>query len=467
MRALQWLQNKGVVLLNVAESERVVLDVNGVQYKKEGLPERRFLAALTKVPVPLPKVITKSGISKDEANICIGILRQKAAIALIKQKDLMVALTDQGVRLQGQTMLEEEFLKAHFPRPIASLRDEERAALDALSKRKQIILLEVVKTRSAAITPLGETLLQRGIAPGKVIDVLTPELVRSGEWKTKSFRHYDVKAHVPRINGGRRHFVEDAMTYIKKIWLEMGFVEMQGSMVQSAFWDLDALFVPQDHPAREMQDTFYLKGTAKLPQPLAKKVRAVHENGGSTGSAGWGGTWSEEISSQILLRTHTTVLSARTIAQLKESDIPAKFFSVGRVFRNETLDWKHLFEFHQVEGIVIDPNANLRQLIAYLREFYTKMGYADVRLRPAHFPYTEPSLEVEVLHPVRKEWIELGGAGIFRPEVVQTLFGIDVPVLAWGQGMERIITEYYKLQDLREMYTNDFDQLRTMRGWMR
>ncbi|MEK6823336.1 MAG: phenylalanine--tRNA ligase subunit alpha, partial [Nanoarchaeota archaeon] len=257
------------------------------------------------------------------------------------------------------------------------------------------------------------------------------------------------------------------IAYIKKIWLEMCFVDMRGSMVQTAFWDLDALFVPQDHPAREMQDTFYLKGAGTIPAPLAKKVKATHESGGTTGSRGWGGQWSEDVARQLLLRTHTTVLSAQTIARLKETDVPAKFFAVGRVFRNETLDWKHLFEFHQVEGIVVDPDANLRQLIKYLREFYTKMGYADVRLRPAHFPYTEPSLEVEVLHPIRKEWIELGGAGIFRPEVTQPIFGTDIPVLAWGQGMERIITEYYKFQDLREMYTNDVDQLRSVKAWMR
>ena len=95
------------------------------------------------------------------------------------------------------------------------------------------------------------------------------------------------------------------------------------------------------------------------------------------------------------------------------------------------------------------------------------MGYCDVRMRPAHFPYTEPSFEVDVYNSRKKTWIELGGAGIFRPEVTKPLIGKEVPVLAWGLGMERIITEYFKITDLRDLYKNDLKQLRRMKAWMR
>ena len=95
------------------------------------------------------------------------------------------------------------------------------------------------------------------------------------------------------------------------------------------------------------------------------------------------------------------------------------------------------------------------------------MGYADVRLSPSHFPYTEPSVEVHVLHPVRNEWVELGGAGVFRPEVVKPLLGVEVPVLAWGLGMERIITAYYGITDLREIYKNDVKFLREVKAWVK
>src|SRR3989344_6392857 len=108
-----------------------------------------------------------------------------------------------------------------------------------------------------------------------------------------------------------------------------------------------------------MQYTLYIAepGTAPLPAE-SKKIKAVHENGGKTGSKGWGSSWSAEEAKKLLLRTHMTVLSARTLSRLKQSELPAKFFAVGKVFRNEALDWKHLFEFYQVDGIVIDPNAN-------------------------------------------------------------------------------------------------------------
>ncbi len=149
--------------------------------------------------------------------------------------------------------------------------------------------------------------------------------------------------------------------------------------------------------------------------------------------------------------------------QLK--DLPKKFFAVGRNFRNETLDWSHLFEFNQFEGIVVDKNANFRHLLGYLKEFFKKIGYPQARFRPAHFPYTEPSVEIDVFHPVHKKWIELGGAGIFRPEVVVPLLGEWVPVLAWGPGLDRQLMEYFQITDIRDLYSNDLKQLREIKKW--
>jgi phenylalanyl-tRNA synthetase alpha chain len=216
-----------------------------------------------------------------------------------------------------------------------------------------------------------------------------------------------------------------------------------------------------------MQDTFYIKDPAmgKLPA-LAKKVKSSHE-GGVAGSTGWGGNWSEEVAKKNLLITHDTYLSAKVLANLKPEDIPKKTFQVMKVFRNEVLDWKHLFEFYQIGGIVVDEDANFRNLLGYLKQFFRKMGYKDVRLRPAHFPYTEPSCEIEVFHPIKKQWVELGGSGIFRPELVKPLLGKDVPVLAWGLGLERILTDYYEINDLREIYANDIKQLKEWKTFMK
>jgi len=469
MRALQWLENKKILHLHTEKQEQIILEKNGKLYKQHGLPEKAFLNNLTDSFQTLSQISQKASLSTEEINACIGLLRKKAAIEMQKDKELAIKLTPIGKDLQKKSSPEETFLAHTFPLPLSQLTASDTTILEDLKRRKEFIKIEEVKTTSITLTLEGKELLAKHKQDirKEVINRLTKEMLKTGSWKSQDFRAYDVEINVPKIHSGRKHFDNQALEYIKRIWLDLGFKEITGNYVQSAFWDLDALFVPQDHPAREMQDTFYLDGKAKLPTQLLAKIKSVHETGANTGSTGWQYTFSKEESEKILLRTHTTVLSAQTLSALKKEDLPAKFFAVGKVFRNEALDWKHLFEFYQVEGIVIDPEANLSHLKGYLREFYKKMGYEKVRMRPAHFPYTEPSLEIDVFHPIKKQWIELGGAGIFRPEVVKPLLGFDCPVLAWGQGMGRIITEYWNISDIRDLYKNDLQQLREIKTWIK
>ncbi|HLC52521.1 MAG TPA: phenylalanine--tRNA ligase subunit alpha [Candidatus Nanoarchaeia archaeon] len=463
IRALQWLENKKIITTKIEKFQIISLDKNGQRYKEKGLPEKIFLSVIDENFKGLNVITKKSKLSREEINACIGLLKSKKAIETEKGEFLQVKITDGGRKLLNYKTAEEEFLTKNFPLKIEEIKDIK--ILDELKKRKEFVKIEEQRNITVQLTELGVELLKEDLSQ-EVVNRLTAGMLKTGEWKNKQFRAYDVEINVPVKYPGKKHFVTQAVEYVKSIWLDLGFKEMQGNYVQSAFWDLDALFVPQDHPARDMQDTFYLPGTAKLP-PIWKKVKAVHENGGDTNSLGWGGEYSPEEASRILLRTHTTVLSAKKLAELKPEDLPAKYFNVGLVFRNEALDWKHLFEFYQIDGIVIDPNANLKHLKGYLTQFYKKMGFEKVRMRPAHFPYTEPSLEVDVFHPIRKEWVELGGAGIFRPEVVKTLLGIDVPVLAWGQGIGRIILEYWKIEDIRQLYKNDLKQIREMKLWLK
>ena len=467
MRALQWLQNKNIINLNEELKEIVDLDENGLKYKNNGLPEKNFLGEV-KGESPLDTIPKRSHLSKQELSISLGILKSKAAISIKKDKGIKIKITEQGKKLLNKGFPEEEFLKKNFPINVSELKDLDKLALNNLKKRKKIIKIDLIKEKIPELTDLGKQIIKQGIETKDVLDRLTSSMLKTGSWKNKNFRYYDVKINVPEISGGKRHFVSQAINYIKRIWLDMGFKEMTGTLVQTSFWDLDALFVPQDHPARDMQDTFYIKNPkyGKLPKKLLGKVKATHKNGWTTGSKGWQYKWSENIAKENLLRTHTTVLSAQTIANLKITDLPAKFFSVSRVYRNETLSWKSLFEFIQVEGIVVDPNANFKHLKGYLKEFFKKMGFPDARIRPAHFPYTEPSAEVDVLHPIKKEWVELGGSGIFRPEVVKPLIGKAIPVLAWGLGLERTIMEYYNIDDVRDVYKNDLKHLRKTKIWM-
>jgi len=468
MRALQWLENKGILKIKKELKEVGALDKNGEDYAKKGLPEKRVLSALAKEEIQFKDIVGKAKIEKEEFNVCLGALKSKAAILIDKG---VAKITEQGKKLLQKESFEEKLIaklsKGNVE--LKSLSPEEKFAYDNLKKRKQIVKTILLKNVNAELTEFGKKVSKEKISDAKTSDRLTPAMLKTGGWKGKKFRRYDVKINVPEISGGKRHFVSQAIEYIRKIWIEMGFKEMTGSLVQTSFWCLDSLFVPQDHPARQMQDTFYVKEPSRgvLPSPLWKKVKEVHENGGDTGSTGYGGKWSEDEAKKNLLRTHNTVLSAQTIANLKKEDFPAKFFSVGKVFRNEALDWKHLFELTQVEGIVIDPNANMRNLKGYLKEFFGKMGFPNVRIRPGYFPYTEPSAEVDVWHPEKKQWIELGGSGIFRPEVVKPLLGIEVPVLAWGLGMERSISEYFEITDIRDLYRNDLKQIRGMKAWMR
>jgi phenylalanyl-tRNA synthetase alpha chain len=220
---------------------------------------------------------------------------------------------------------------------------------------------------------------------------------------------------------------------------------------------MDVLFIPQDHPAREMQDTFYCKVPQRIPiveKQLLEKVAKVHENGGPTGSTGWGYTFSKAEGERALLRTHTTVNTIRYLYNHPEP--PCKVFSLERVFRKEAIDTTHLPEFYQIEGIIHEEGAHFRQLIGVLKEFYKRMGFEKIRFRPGYFPYTEPSMEVEVFW--NGKWMELGGSGIFRPEVTEPV-GVTNPVLAWGLGLERLAMLRYGLTDIRGLYISDLEWL--------
>lgn len=468
MRALQWLQGKELAKVSEAAKEVVELDINGIEYLKTGLPEMRFIKALKeKNNLSMDELMKAAKLSNEEFSISIGTLRGKAAISI--SQDKRFSITEQGMKLLAKPSLEELFLKKKFPLEVSTLGSEDKLALENLKKRKSIIKLGLVKTITAELTPLGKEISKLKLGSEEVIDSLSPKMLEDGLWKGKGFRSYDVSMSVPRVYGGKRHFVRQSIDYAKKIWTDFGFQEMEGPMLNTSFWNFDALFTAQDHPVRDLQDTFYIKNPkfGKLPsQKLVEAVRKAHESG-TPGSKGWRYSWSAEEAKKNVMRTHTTVLSARTIAAIKKSELPAKFFAVGRCFRNEAVDWCHLFEFNQTEGIVVDPNANFRHLLGYLKEFLKKMGYEKARFRPAHFPYTEPSVEMDVFHPVHKKWMELGGAGVFRPEVVVPLLGEDIPVLAWGPGFDRIMMEYYKLTDLRDLYKNDLKQIREIKYWMK
>jgi len=464
LRSLEYLQNKNIVKISLNKKKIIEIGINGALYKKKGLPERRLLNLLSEKKIlGLQEAQKASGLSNDEFKASIGVLKKKALIELKNQKIIFNANNEEI----SKKMLEESFIES-LPIEHDELSSEQIYAFKSLQNRKNILQINEKKLINIEVTDLGKELIKSKVKTQNLIEQITPEILKKDSlWKGKKFRRYDLTSPVPSINGGKRHFVNQAMDYAKRIWMDMGFKEMKGNMVQNSFWVFDALFTPQDHPVREMQDTFFIDRKDELPEKeIVEAVKKSHEKGVG-GSNGWKYSWSEEEAKRLVLRTHTTCLSAQTLSKLKEKELPAKFFAIGKNFRNETIDWSHGFEFHQSEGIVVDENADFRHLLGYLKQFFKKMGFEKIRFRPGFFSYTEPSVEVDVWHPEKKVWLELGGAGMFRPEMTIPLFGKHVPVLAWGMGPDRIITDYYEIKDLRELYQNDITKLRKMKFWMK
>lgn len=464
IRSLEYLKNKKIVEISSKDKKIVEIGVNGALYKKKGLPERRLLSLLEEKRIlKLSEAAKQAGLSDDEFKASLGVLKRKNLIELKKEKIIFG-----GSKGEIYKKSPEEIFLESLPVEQDSLSKEKIEIFESLQKRRGMVEVKEEKTFEIKVTDFGEKVLGLLGKGREMVENITPELLKKdSSWQSKKFRRYNVSLPVPQVSGGKRHFVNQAVDHARRVWTDLGFKEMSGNSVVSSFWNFDSLFTPQDHPVREMQDTFFIDKKEALPEKdIVKKVKESHESGVS-GSTGWKYSWNEEEAKNMVLRTHTTVLSAQTLSKLKIKDLPQKFFAIGKCFRNETVDWSHGFEFNQTEGIVVDKNANFRHLLGYLKEFFAKMGFEKIRFRPGYFPYTEPSVEIDFWHPERKVWLELGGAGIFRPEVVVPLLGENIPVLAWGPGFDRILMDYYKIKDLRELYKNDLTQLRKMKFWIK
>jgi phenylalanyl-tRNA synthetase alpha chain len=455
-------ERQGLLALREEQQTLHSLSPEGLESRAKGLPERRAAAALLAAGgrLPLSDLAAKSGLPPAMATVAVGWLRKKQWATLEKlPTGTMVVLAGSALPPLGA---DEEVLQELTASPQAA---RQPGAVAMLAQRGGVLVETTRTTRAIRLTPAGIQAV-RGLDPaaasGTDVTQVTPELL--AKWATLSpsqraqqrLRPFEFGLPVTVPTGGKAHPLTQIIQEVRDVFWSLGFSEIAGDYVESAFWNMDTLFIPQDHPAREMQDTFYLKepATQQVPEALFAKVAGVHQGGGGTGSTGWGGAFSKDVSQKALLRTHTTVTTIRHLAAHPKP--PAKVFGVGRVFRNEAMDATHLPEFHQIEGILLEEGANFQMLIGVLREFYTRLGFPEVKFRPSFYPYTEPSLDVAVRWNGR--WLELGGAGIFRPEVTQPL-GVPCPVLAWGLGLERLAMMRLGLKDIRDLYVPDLKWL--------
>ncbi|HLC64930.1 MAG TPA: phenylalanine--tRNA ligase subunit alpha [Candidatus Nanoarchaeia archaeon] len=461
MRAFQWLENKNLVTLKEKISEIANLGKNGILYAKKGLPERRFLEAIEDKPLDLDQVAKTAGLEKEEIGASLGALKGKAAINVKSEKGKTTAsITEQGKKLLAKGFFEEDFLRKKFPLSISELREEEKFALANLRKRKDIVIAATAKIKSAELTDLGRKAVQKAKVAEKFEDRLTHEMLLSGEWKDRKFRRYDVKINVPAVYAGKKQHYRIFLDEVRRKFVSLGFREITGPIVETDFWNMDALYMPQFHSARDIHDAYYIKEPqyGKLDEKLVERVKQAHENGFGTGSKGWRYEFDVKRTHRHLLRTQTTACSARLLAS-KELKIPGKYFAIARCFRHDVIDATHLADFNQIEGFVIDENLNFRHLMGLLKTLAEEFCHTEeVKITPAYFPFTEPSAELHAKHP-QLGWIELGGSGIFRPEMLKPL-GIDKPVIAWGIGIDRLAMFRLGLNDIRELFSHDLKFLR-------
>ena len=447
MGAASWLESKGLAKLDESVAKFYALEERSAV--EQGLPERIAITLISEAGGRMPMSELAERMQGGD-KIAVGWLKRKKLADIVREGDSnILVLADAGKAALGSEMPDEALLKRMAAGDIPEAEADPKLIKD-LKGRQGMISEKIVTSRKVSLTPEGTEAARSGIELKKQITEITDRIIQSGEWKDAEFRRYDINTFAPAIIPAKKHPLSRLGSQVRRLFTDMGFTEMSSEYVQPAFWNLDVLYTPQDHPARDLQDTFYLEHPASIKiedEALVEQVRQIHENGGDTGSTGWGGTWSRERAEAALLRTHSTVSSIKYIAE--HPDAPRKAFSISRIFRNESIDATHLPEFTQIEGIVIDENADFNMLISIIREFYARMGFDQIRIRPAYFPYTEPSLELEVFF--HGKWMELGGAGIFRPEVVAP-FGVKVPVLAWGFGFERLAMLKWDIKDLRELY---------------
>ena len=469
-QAFSWLQAKGCIE-EVSRTKRTIYELTdaGRAMKESGLPAERIYAFLAdKGAHTMPEIAEALSLEKSDVGSAFGLLSSNGALRLNDERKAETAGEMPQLVLTQRYLLDKAAEKGSIDE--SELSKDDKAAIAPLAKKRgassspfRIVEREdVVYRLTKAGEETKEALISADIT-GDEFGVLTPQMIQTGSWKNGTFRPYGINAPTSRLIPGRRNAYSEYLQWVKDKLISLGFEEFDGPLVENEFWNGDALFMPQFHSARDIHDVYYVKDPVHakaIEEPWLSQVAATHENGWETGSRGWGYTFDHEFTRRQVLRSQGTVLSAH---QLTKAHVPGKYFGVVRCFRYDQVDATHGADFYQTEGIVIGKDVNLRNLLGLLKMFAEEIaGAEEVKYVPGYFPFTEPSIEVHIKHPVLG-WFELGGSGIFRPEVTEPL-GIKEPVLAWGLGIDRMALMHLGLNDLRELFTPDIDSVRTRRG---
>ena len=468
-QAFSWLGGKELLkeVGRVAHTYYEITDM-GRTLLKDGTVEERIVSFIKANGAKLlPEISAGIGVEQKDIGSAFGQLSKEGVLKMNAEKKAEYTGKELPARISiTSKLLKNASEKENGLLDKATLSSEEQEVIATLAKKRgaadspfKVIERETVTYRLVADAAKVADALEKAGVTGNEIGEITPKMLATGEWKNGTFRGYNISLQPARIIPGRTNPYVQFLESVKDKLCSLGFQEFDGPLVETEFWNGDALFMPQFHAARDIHDVYRIKNPThakSIEEPYLSNIARVHENGGDSGSRGWNYSFDREFTRRLILRSQGTVLSAH---QLHKAEVPGKYFGIARCFRYDKVDATHLSDFYQTEGIVIGEEANLRTLLGFLKMFATEIaGATEVKYVPGYFPFTEPSVEVHIKHPVLG-WFELGGSGIFRPEVTKAM-GIDAPVLAWGIGIDRMALMALGLNDLRELFCEDIERVR-------
>lgn len=448
------LEIKNIVISEKVEKKYIILTEEGKNCLEKGGPDIQIFKEL-KENGAQTKSDLSSKIGKNIMSYGFNLAMKSKLISYDKSSDI--------ISLKNDIIPKEDILQQTLKR-----MEKEKDP----SKYEDKIIKEYTKTHKfIKISTFKSFIIKKGINFGAVDDKfeneITTELLMNDKWEKAKYSKYNYNSLGKLVPNGALHRLLCVRSQIREIFLEQGFEEMPtNNFVESSFWNFDSLFQPQQHPSREAHDTFFLShpekaNTEKFHSEYFQKVKEMHEKGGF-GSIGWKYKWNADEAEKNILRTHTTAVSSRVLYKMAQDFkktgkfIPKKYFSIDRVFRNESLDNTHLAEFHQIEGFIADYNLGLGHLLGTVEEYFKRLGLDKLRFKPAYNPYTEPSMEIFALHPITKKWIEIGNSGVFRPEMLLPMgLPSNVNVIAWGFSLERPAMIHYHINNIRDLFGHE------------
>ncbi|MEM0000651.1 MAG: phenylalanine--tRNA ligase subunit alpha [Desulfurococcaceae archaeon] len=452
MRDLSELEAKKLVEVVRAKRRHYVLAELAKYYLERGFPEEVVHDALATCTSRVVEEFAKcvENIAKYPIEeVYIGIQYLARSRCIVIDKGVIVAVNeDRCVEALKSAKSYRELLNN-----VSRGMELDADTFNSLKRRR---LVEVQERVVITLRPTNTlvSLWERGLVKEKIlVTVVKPEY--APELDRYLIKEFDLSVEPPKPRLSKKHPFMQFIDELREIMVSMGFEEVKGPHVESELWNFDVLYQAQDHPAREIHDTFFIKTSlqARAPLDLIERTQIVHETG-------WGYKWSPERALKLVLRSQTTAVTARAIYERGPGEY--RVFTIDRNFRPESLDAKHSMEFYQLDGVIVGKNVSFKHLLYFFKELAAALGIREVWFKPGYFPFTEPSVEGYIKHP-KLGWIEVFPGGMFRPEVMEILGASTCKAAAWGIGVDRLAMTVLEVDDIRLLFSRNLEVLSSMR----